>query len=221
MNLKYYLRGLGLGIVMTAVIMGITAPDKERNLTDEEIVEKAKDLGMIEDSELAEYLEEAKAETEERVRNEIAAANAAMEMERLAKEENAGEGGETAVQEPEPGAQPEPEGEEEQEVTQEGIMESRQSTAKEQDALPDNRDGEEETEKEEEVPEPVSFIVKKGETPYSIGQRLEEEGLLPEDANFDRFLVDNGYDTKVVAAEYEIPEGADMEMIALIITKQK
>ncbi|HBA68256.1 MAG TPA: hypothetical protein DCZ40_02735 [Lachnospiraceae bacterium] len=221
MNLKYYLRGLGLGIVMTAVIMGITAPDKERNLTDEEIVEKAKDLGMIEDSELAEYLEEAKAETEERVRNEIAAANAAMEMERLAKEENAGEGGETAVQEPEPGAQPKPEGEEEQEATQEGIMESRQSAAKEQDALPDNRDGEEETEKEEEVPEPVSFIVKKGETPYSIGQRLEEEGLLPEDANFDRFLVDNGYDTKVVAAEYEIPEGADMEMIALIITKQK
>lgn len=221
MNLKYYLRGLGLGIVMTAVIMGITAPDKERNLTDEEIVEKAKDLGMIEDSELAEYLEEAKTETEERVRNEIAAANAAMEMERLAKEENAGEGGETAVQEPEPGAQPKPEGEEEQEATQEGIMESRQSAAKEQDALPDNRDGEEETEKEEEVPEPVSFIVKKGETPYSIGQRLEEEGLLPEDANFDRFLVDNGYDTKVVAAEYEIPEGADMEMIALIITKQK
>lgn len=217
MNLKYYLRGLGLGIVMTAVIMGITVPDKERNLTDEEIVEKAKDLGMIEDSELAEYLEEAKAETEERVRNEIAAANAAMEMERLSKEENIGEGGETAVQEPESGAQPKPEEEEEQEATQEGIMESRQSAAEEQDALPDNSNGE----KEEEISEPVSFIVKKGETPYSIGQRLEEEGLLPEDANFDRFLVDNGYDTKVVAAEYEIPEGADMEMIALIITKQK
>lgn len=217
MNLKYYLRGLGLGIVMTAVIMGITVPDKERNLTDEEIVEKAKDLGMIEDSELAEYLEEAKVETEERVRNEIAAANAAMEMERLSKEENIGEGGETAVQEPEFGAQPKPEEEEEQEATQEGIMESRQSAAEEQDALPDNSNGE----KEEEISEPVSFIVKKGETPYSIGQRLEEEGLLPEDANFDRFLVDNGYDTKVVAAEYEIPEGADMETIALIITKQK
>lgn len=217
MNLKYYLRGLGLGIVMTAVIMGITVPDKERNLTDEEIVEKAKDLGMIEDSELAEYLEEAKVETEERVRNEIAAANAAMEMERLSKEENIGEGGETAVQEPESGAQPKPEEEEEQEATQEGIMESRQSAAEEQDALPDNSNGE----KEEEISEPVSFIVKKGETPYSIGQRLEEEGLLPEDANFDRFLVDNGYDTKVVAAEYEIPEGADMETIALIITKQK
>lgn len=221
MNLKYYLRGLGLGIVMTAVIMGITAPDKERNLTDEEIVEKAKTLGMIEDAELEEYLEKARTETEERVRNEIAATNAAMEMERLAKEENAGADGESAVQDPETEAQQRPEDEADEEATQEGIMESRQTAEKEPDALPDNRDEERETEKEEELPELVSFIVKRGETPYSIGQRLEEEGLLPKDANFDRFLVDNGYDTKVVAAEYEIPEDADMETIALIITKQR
>ncbi|MDE7013860.1 MAG: hypothetical protein K2P19_04190, partial [Kineothrix sp.] len=64
------------------------------------------------------------------------------------------------------------------------------------------------------------FIVKKGESPYSIGKRMEEEGLLPKDAGFDRYLVDHGYDTKVVAAEYEIPADADMDTIAKIITKQ-
>ena len=42
MNLKYYLRGLGLGIVMTAIIVGIAARGKDKSLTEEEIVEKAK-----------------------------------------------------------------------------------------------------------------------------------------------------------------------------------
>lgn len=67
MNLKYYLRGLGLGIVMTAIIMGIATHGKDKSLTEEEIIEKAKTLGMIEEEQLEEYLEEARAETEERV----------------------------------------------------------------------------------------------------------------------------------------------------------
>lgn len=65
MNLKYYLRGLGLGIVMTAIIVGIAARGKDKSLTEEEIVEKAKTLGMIEEEQMEEYLEEARAETEE------------------------------------------------------------------------------------------------------------------------------------------------------------
>ena len=78
MNLKYYLRGLGLGIVMTAIIMGIASPAKKETLTDKEIIGKAKELGMIDDTELAEYLEKARAETEERVREEAAKEYAAV-----------------------------------------------------------------------------------------------------------------------------------------------
>ena len=77
MNLKYYLRGLGLGIVMTAIIMGIATHGKDKSLTEEEIIEKAKTLGMIEEEQLEEYLEEARAETEERVRKEISEETAA------------------------------------------------------------------------------------------------------------------------------------------------
>ena len=35
MNLKYYLRGLGLGIVMSAIALGITASGKKQALTEE------------------------------------------------------------------------------------------------------------------------------------------------------------------------------------------
>lgn len=49
MKLKYYLRGLGIGIVVTAIIMSIAA-SKNHKMTDEEIVARAKQLGMIEDT---------------------------------------------------------------------------------------------------------------------------------------------------------------------------
>lgn len=50
MNLKYYLRGLGIGIIVTALIMGIAAGGKKQVLSDEEIRERARELGMVEES---------------------------------------------------------------------------------------------------------------------------------------------------------------------------
>lgn len=46
-RLKYYLRGLGIGIIVTAVIMGVSAGTKPAELTDAQIVARAKELGMV------------------------------------------------------------------------------------------------------------------------------------------------------------------------------
>ena len=55
MKLKYYMRGLGLGIVVTAVIMSfIRQPEK---LTDTQIKLRALELGMVEKSILADFQE--------------------------------------------------------------------------------------------------------------------------------------------------------------------
>ena len=51
MKLKYYLRGLGIGIVVTAIIMSIT--NKSEEMTDAEIKMRALELGMVEESVLA------------------------------------------------------------------------------------------------------------------------------------------------------------------------
>lgn len=52
MNLKFYLRGLGIGIVVTAVIMLILSGinNNSSTLTDEQIKEKAAELGMVEEN---------------------------------------------------------------------------------------------------------------------------------------------------------------------------
>ena len=48
MKLKYYLRGLGVGIICTAIIMGIAlSGNKKETLTDAEIIERARLLGMV------------------------------------------------------------------------------------------------------------------------------------------------------------------------------
>ena len=47
MKLKYYLRGLGIGIVVTAIIMTVALGNKQP-MTDEEVIARAKELGMIE-----------------------------------------------------------------------------------------------------------------------------------------------------------------------------
>ena len=47
MKRKYYLRGLGTGILVTALILIIASGQKE-TMTDEEVKARAKELGMVE-----------------------------------------------------------------------------------------------------------------------------------------------------------------------------
>lgn len=51
MKLKYYLRGLGIGIVVTALIMGLSTGNTVP-MTDAEIKAKAAMLGMVESDSL-------------------------------------------------------------------------------------------------------------------------------------------------------------------------
>ena len=177
MNLKYYLRGLGLGIVLTAVLLGITAGSRKESLTDEEIILRAKTLGMVEETVLNDSVTKAKDETQTQLRNQI---------------------------------QDEVKGELEAQLRSEIRAEIEEEYAAAALAAA-----------EAEPPAPISFTVELGETPYGIGERLEEEGMVSSASEFDKFLMNNGYDRRIVAAEYDIPVGADMETIARIITGER
>lgn len=51
MNLKYYVRGIGVGILFSAVVMSVAFHGSSRNgLSDEQIIARAKELGMVESS---------------------------------------------------------------------------------------------------------------------------------------------------------------------------
>lgn len=56
MKLKYYLRGLGIGMMVTALILGISFSNRQKQtvqtMTDDQIRERAEELGMVDSSEL-------------------------------------------------------------------------------------------------------------------------------------------------------------------------
>ncbi len=203
MNLKYYLRGLGLGIVITAVLLGITSGGRKAEPTEAEIITKAKELGMIEASELAQYVEDAKLDTEKKLRADIEEEMFARIEEEfraeLEKEDEKQDGNGTAS------VQPEGLGESPADGSAEGMPDGPGS------GMP--ADGDSET-----VPEPVEFTVHEGELPKDVCIRLEQAGLVESASEFEKFLQENGYDRSVVARNYKIPAGADAEKIARIIT---
>ena len=58
MKLKMYLRGLGIGMIITAIVMGIALGGRGRSqatMTDEEIIARARELGMEDRATLMQY----------------------------------------------------------------------------------------------------------------------------------------------------------------------
>ncbi len=47
MKLKYYLRGMGIGIILTAIVMGFALGGRKATLSDAEVIQRAKALGMV------------------------------------------------------------------------------------------------------------------------------------------------------------------------------
>ena len=47
MKLKYYLRGLGIGIIVTTIVLAVSFSKNEKTMSDDEVIERAMQLGMI------------------------------------------------------------------------------------------------------------------------------------------------------------------------------
>lgn len=205
------MRGLGIGIAVTAVIMGISANGKTGAMTDAQIVARAKELGMVDgvlteltDGEDALPKEDDGAETKAKTGDtETAAAEA-----------------EEAAEEPQEAA----EGPEEKEAAVEAEETDTKESDAEEAAGPQEEAGltEEETQKPQvETVSTVTVAVYPGEGSYTVSRKLAALGLVESADLYDNFLCQNGYDKKLCTGNYEIAEGATAEEIAKILTKSR
>lgn len=208
MEWKYYLRGLGLGIAMTAVIMGVALSGK-KTMTDEEIIARAKELGMVENTVLS-----------------------AMNDENA--EENTDDGN-TDVQnndeQPEP-AEVEPNTQVTDEVAAAGEEDESVVGAEEvagfdviADETADAEEGEQEEDESEEdanviVPSAAikTITVNSGDGSYTVAKKLADVGVVTSAETFDTFLCQNGYDKRLRTGTFSIPADASDEQIARIVT---
>ena len=189
MKLKYYLRGLGIGILVTAVIMGVTQGSRKETLSDREIRERAAALGMVEPGNSLADLEAAEtpAATEIPEAIETPVATEIPEAIETPAATETPEAAETPAATEAPAATPE--------VT----------------ARPTQRPA------EEEEGSSYTFEIKAGDSSYQVAYRLQQAGLVADARDFDNYLCSKGYDRKLKTGSYEIPETATEEEISEIL----
>ena len=210
MRMRYYLRGLGIGIVVTALLMGFTKGGQKETLTDAEIVERAKSLGMVESSVLSADL----GDKEDISVNDISEADQQEVMP------------ETETETADNTEQTEPE-------TTDNTEQSKPETADDtEQTKPETTDNTEQTKPEKETeadnPENVGTVTENryvvtiysGDGSRTVANRLEEMGVIEDAAEFDRYLCQNGYDKRLTTGNHEINAGADEKEIAEALVKR-
>ena len=232
MEKKYYFRGLGLGIIVTAVIMGIAlSGGKKEKMTDAEIIARAKELGMIEDSTLLEASGEENAEDgqegneappvqkEDAVKKDIA----------VAKEKEEAEKKEETEKKPEPV----PDTETPVVGTPESLQEKENKAAEtEETGRKTSADTNEMTKPDEDVPKQdtgtkqasggtKTVTISSGDGSYTVAKKLADAGVVSSADAYDDYLCANGYDKRLRTGTFTIPAHASNEQIARIVTGQE
>ena len=213
-----YLRGLGLGMIVTALVLSFGVKSENKTMTDAEVRARAKELGMVEESEKLKD-----AVSKEAVNGEEAAA----EVTDSANEDEPAE----EVTEPNEVKKPEATKDDagkSEEVTEEPIKESSP-----EEKVEDDKDAAEIDNKKEEIKEaardekkseddkskkPYSLKIERGYSSDRVARILEDAGVIDNAAAFDRYLCGNGYDKKISVGSYQIPKGADYSTVAKLIT---
>lgn len=222
MKLRYYLRGLGIGIVITALLMGFTKTAAKETLSDDEIIARAEALGMVQSSVLSSDLNHEEQE-----------------------EDGVTVSYNTALDEPDIAALPDSAGADQTEdaagvVDTEAIdktadaANSTKATDKTADVADNSTKAADTTDKvknDTTVTDDadnsgttgatiITVTINSGDGSDTVARRLAELGVITDAGDFDRYLCENGYDKKLATGNHEINAGAGYQEIAEILIKR-
>lgn len=237
MKLRYYLRGLGIGMLVAALVL-ILSGNTGGKMSDEAVRHRAAELGMVEKDKTV--LGDIGDEVSDGQPEDIGQ-NAGTEDAAVSKEENDGTAGETDTAPEEEkditaegtggtsgeeaaGTLNEPEESPEAEASTEAAeaVEEEQSLAEQIEQRADEVAGRAREVAENSVSvNTVTFDVRQGDSSYSVARRAKELGLVESEEDFDIFLCQNGYDKRISVGSYEIAVGATQKEIADIVTKSE
>ena len=206
-------------MAVTALILGISFSGRQgqeaQTLTDEQIRERASELGMVDSSELTLAALQNSAQPQTTMEPEVTE-----EPKLTADPETTTEPEATAELETttEPKATTEPETMTDPEAT----VEPETMTEPETTAEPKMTTEPEATEELELTTAPeqsqTTITIKKGSDSGSVSRMFYEAGLVENAKAFDNYLCNNGYSRSINPGIYEIAPGTSEEEIAKIIT---
>lgn len=190
------MRGLGIGIVLTTIILSISFNFSSKvQLTDEEIIKRAEELGMI--------------SSEEENPGEILATPSTTPenkdtMEAIEDKTQEKLNTQTSDQ------------------TEDEIKEEISDDTKEINEDTSSSDTSEQQEQVEDstAEEPsVTVEIKKGMNSENVATLLKDYGVIEDNKHFNKYLVDNGYAKIIIYGVFELPLDASYEQITDVIIR--
>jgi len=190
-RLKYYLRGIGIGLIVTTVVLMIAfAVHKDEPLSDDEIRERAAALGMVmpESDKLSAQRENESGRPEDEANNQT-------DNQTGQKETDASKTDDVSVGD--------------------------EDSAKKEEKQDHKQDDKKDEEKEPEVTEQVEISIVGGEYSDEICTKLKEAGVIEDAEDFNKYLSSGGYDNLLQPGNYVLPLGADYDEIVRILTERE
>lgn len=204
MKLKYYLRGLGIGIICTAIIMGIAlSGNKKETMTDTEIIERARLLGMVmpEEAEEPSEAEDGQKQPEDK--------------KSKPEEPEDGKSQDLTTDKTSDGSKTDSQTADGNEAD---VKKTDESKAGENNAE-DSSDKNQSINKPGSSQETVQFEIKSGEYSDTISRKLFQAGLISDAEAFNKYLTQKGADQNLRVGVYEIPIGSTQDEIIAIFQK--
>ncbi|MCR5098153.1 MAG: hypothetical protein K6B14_04310 [Lachnospiraceae bacterium] len=211
MKAKYFLKGMGIGVTVTAIIFTVAFALQPPTLSDEEVIARAKMLGMVESDEtLLNQKDMKEDETEadasdETASEETASDETASEDAGEATSEETIDGGELSEEDKEALAALK----EIEDAERAGSSDAADNSGyKTTDTVNDSSSSDNDTGAMK------SFSIKEGEDSAVVSSRLYRQGIIDDPNAFDDYLTSHGYDTRIHPGSYNIPSGSSFEAIA-------
>jgi len=190
MKLKYYMRGLGIGIILTTLILTIGG----KKLSDQEIKERAVDLGMVMKDEADEDLEK------------VLESDGISPSLSIAPSESPTQEA-TISPTTEPTVIPTPT------VTPTLAVTPTVKPTSKPTATPTMKASKDTSSKDD-----IAFSVKSGMSSGQVAKLLLEKGLIDDSEKFNRYIVKVRKASIIRVGEYTLPKGSNYDEIIAVIT---
>lgn len=221
MRLKYFLRGVGIGILVTTIILTATHAS-ERRMSDSEVIDRAIELGMsFSASHSGQQSGTEEASTDESSTGQETSGDDVMDDLQHDGETETEMGSqspsETVSESTSDGeASPGKESEAVTGMTTQAITETTETTT--ELTTENNNAGSAAVVMNNEVT--CTINITKGMSSRTVCDMLKQNGIIEDAADFDRYLIKTGYDDKIRVGEVEVNSGMTYEELTASLYKK-
>lgn len=221
MRLKYFLRGVGIGILVTTIILTATHAS-ERRMSDSEVIDRAIELGMSfsashsgQQSSTEESSPEESSAGQENSGDDV---TDDLQHESETETEMGSQGPSETVSElaGDGEALPGKESEAVTGMTTQATTETAETTT--ELTTENENDGSAAGVMNNEVTCTISIT--KGMSSRTVCDMLKQNGIIEDAADFDRYLIKTGYDDKIRVGEVEVNSGMTYEELTALLYKK-